>query len=146
MRNNVVTDLQKSRVYRWESINVAPFDRTKVQFKSIESVVHYVWESEGYRYPPLVELLPSRCSKRLGDATRCVVRFREETQTWIILHELAHSMTSEADGASNVHGALFMGIYCHLLSKYMRMDYTTLKLSARKFGLKVSDNTLAVFA
>jgi hypothetical protein len=137
-------DRQRSAVYSWETANIAPHDRTIVPFAQIKVIVDHVWKDMGLEYPPLVEPLPKQ-DKSSGDASREVVRFRETTYTWIILHELAHSMTSIADGPSNKHGALFMGIYLRMAARYLGLDHAVLVKSARDYGLRVTEDAVPVF-
>jgi hypothetical protein len=137
-------DSQRSAVYSWENLNVAPHDRTVVPFAQIEAIVRYVWEREGLEYPPQVLPLPRQKHKG-GDATRTTVRFGKSTYTWIILHELAHSMTSTVDSRSNVHGALFMGIYCKLLTRYLNIDLDMLMKTAEAANLQVQLEAIPVF-
>ena len=135
------TDKQQNKVYQWEQSIVAPLDQTLVKF---------IWEQEKLKYPPQVILLPNITpSWIIGDATRTTVRFQSSVNTWIILHELAHSMTSQSSGLTNKHGALFVGVYCKLLKKYItkngphkNVDFVK---SAREFGLQVRENAEVVF-
>jgi hypothetical protein len=134
-------DKQKSLVYRWEQAEIAPKDTTKLFFFQVEPIVKWIWKQEGLQYPPLVEGLPKNCRKFCADATRLKVRFADITYTWIILHELAHSMIDQPNGLSNQHGSLFVEKYCQLLSRYLLLDYDSLVKSAREFGLRVVDKT-----
>jgi hypothetical protein len=114
-----VVDRQKQLVYDWENGVVSPLDKTKVNFDNIKTLVDYVWQNEGLEYPPLVEKLPPQTKRICGDATRTKIRFGDTTYTWIILHELAHAMSATHDCKSNLHGALFMGLYLRLLLNYL---------------------------
>ena len=137
-------DLQRQRVYDWENTNIAHHDRTRIPFEQIKIIVDYVWANEGLQFPPMVVPIPTQ-NHNEGDSTRIIVRFKETTYTWIILHELAHALSAQADGRNNAHGALFMGLYCQLLSKYLKMDFDTLVKSARDFGLRVKADAIPVF-
>lgn len=137
-------DLQKNAVYAWERQNVMPFDRNVVPFEQIESIVKYVWASEKLSFPPLVEKLPSQARKG-GDGCRTKVRFQGATYTFIILHELAHALTGICTGETNKHGALFMGMYCQLLNRYLNLDFDKLVQSAKEAGLKVKPDAKPVF-
>jgi hypothetical protein len=138
-------DKQKQAVYDWEKTNIALHDTTKVPFDQIEKLVKFIWTMEGYEYPPQVIPLPKQCSKAAGDATRTTIRFKETTYTWIVIHEVAHSLTSNADGTSNHHGALFMGLYCQLAARYLRLSFDELATSAEQAGLKVKRNARPVW-
>jgi len=144
LRALVITDRQQNRVYDWERINVAKHDTKLISIDLVPMIVEHVWKNEGLKFHPVVELLPDN-AKHLGDATRTMVRFKRETYTWIVLHELAHSMTSECSGVSNYHGSIFMGVYIQLLSRYLNLPYSKLVDSALNFGLKVKLDANVVF-
>lgn len=145
MSITLIRDLQVNKVYSWEKQNIAILDKNLVPIQNIQGIVNWIWGNEGLQYPPHVEELPAQFKKTAADATRFTIRFKKQTYTWIILHELAHSMTSDYENNSNWHGSLFMGVYIYLLAKYLNLNYETLKENARNFGLKVSDKTTAVF-
>ena len=134
-------DKQQGLVYQWEQAEIAPKDTTKLFFFQVEPIIRWIWEQENLQYPPLVEKLPKKCRKFCADATRLKVRFADITYTWIVLHELAHSMTSRYNGLTNRHGSLFMEKYCQLLSRYLLLDYNSLVKSAHEFGLRVVDKS-----
>jgi hypothetical protein len=134
-------DKQKKKVYSWENVCVAPRDKSVVLFNNIQPIVNYIWQEEGLNFPPTVVRLGEHSPyAAMGD--RLEVHFKSQTETWVILHELSHSMTSLCDGRSNQHGSLFMGIYCKLLNKYLGFDAAD---SARNFGLMVQENAEPVF-
>ncbi|MCK9462630.1 MAG: hypothetical protein M0R80_23675 [Proteobacteria bacterium] len=134
-------DPQQNRVYAWERWAVAPHDITEVLFEAIQPIVNHIWAERGLEFPPQVMPMFKKKTKK-ADATRIAVRFGEKTYTWIILHELAHSMTSTCDGRSNHHGALFMGIYLQLLQKYLNLDLVE---SAKQAGLRLREDAIPVF-
>lgn len=140
-----VRDSQKSKVYKWEQEFVSPFDTMPVKFEAIKPIVDYVWDSEGLKHPPLVSRLPKQNKRCAATGSRLDVRFQDETYTWIILHELAHSMTGTFDGYSNHHGALYMGIYIQLLSRYLKLPFGELVKSAQQSGLAVKLDARPVF-
>ena len=137
-------DKQKNLVYAWENAIVAPKDRTEIPFSQVEPLVGYIWAAEGLEYPPQVLPKPKFKTKD-ADATRIAVRFGAKTFTWIVVHEVSHSLTSLVDGRSNHHGALFMGMYLQLLSKYLHLNYLEISESARDAGIKFKDNVRPVF-
>ena len=136
-------DHQKQLVYNWESRIVAPLDKTTVNFDNIKTLVDYVWQAEGLEYPPLVEKLPPQTKRICGDATRTTIRFSETAYTWVILHEIAHAMSATHDCKSNLHGALFMGLYLRLLRRYLKVDLID---SAIANGLIITKDAKPVFA
>jgi hypothetical protein len=131
-------DYQRSRVYQWENRVVLPHDRTGIPFAAAQAMVDAIWNDMGLRYPPRVEPLPAVARKRLADADRLAIRLPASIPSWCLLHEIAHAMTSEHDGRSDGHGPMFMGIYVHLLARYMRLDETHLRSSAAKTGILVA--------
>ena len=137
-------DRQKSKVYAWEDKYIAPFDKSNVPFDNIDGIVKYIWEQEGLKYPPEVKKIDVR-KHALGTGCRTAVRFQENTPTWLILHELAHAMTSTVYNESNRHGALFLGIYIQLASRYLKLDFTALVDSAIACGLRVDAEARPVF-
>jgi hypothetical protein len=54
-------------------------------------------------------------------------------------------MSSNLEGESNGHGAIFMGIYIQLISRYMKLSYTRLVDSAFEYGLRVRIDARPVF-
>jgi hypothetical protein len=139
-----VTDSQRQRVYDWESRHVAPLDTGHVAFDNIQAVVNHVWAAERLQYPPQVETLTDRATTKAADATRLEVRFKAGgTKTWIILHELAHSMTStcEGIGESMGHNRVFVGVYMRLLEKYLGVNLLVLMATAK--SMKVDFDIMA---
>ena len=137
-------DRQKSKVYDWERKYIAPFDKSNVPFDNINGIVKYIWEQEGLKYPPEVKKIDVR-NYAWGTGCRTAVHFQENAPTWLILHELAHSMTCTIHNESNEHGALFMGLYIQLASRYLKLDFTELLTSAIAFGLRVDAKARPVF-
>ena len=129
-------DKQQNTVYKWERAKVAPLDTTQIGLKTIQSIVNYVWQGEGLDFPPLVQELrePSRSVIAVG--SRTAVAFRLPTYTWVILHELAHALTSNHQGYNNGHGGLFMGAYLDLVKKHLNFDLID---SAKMAGLVVCE-------
>jgi hypothetical protein len=143
--DKTIRDFQKLKVYAWETEVISPKDTTSVPFHQIPSIVEYVWRNEGLNFPPKVLPLPKMIKKVCADGTRLEVRFQEVTKTWIILHELSHSMTCTFDHFSNVHGAQYLGIYLQLLGRYLKLDVQELARSAEKKGLKFNLMAKPVF-
>jgi hypothetical protein len=109
-------------------------DRNPISLSGVKPIVSYVWNNEGLKYPPTIEKLTR--GKNLGEGCRYVVRFRDPTYTWIVLHELAHSMTSTINDMSNYHGAFFVGMYMRLLNKYLKIPLDRLIYEANRYRLK----------
>jgi hypothetical protein len=58
---------------------------------------------------------------------------------------LAHAMTSHADGRSDGHGPLFMGVYLQLIVRYLRLDPRILIDSLRDAGIEITRDARPVF-
>ena len=134
---NMIGDPQQNRVYKWELEIVAPTDTNLVSLEVAQQIVNHIWESEGREHPPQVEL-KRRKNARGADATRFELRFAPRSlYTWIIIHELSHSFTSNEDGASNHHNGWFMQTYIHLLNKYAGLDLLMLMYTATQQKLEI---------
>ena len=138
-------DRQRSRVYNWEDVTVAPVDPTTVPFRDAQAMVDAIWSDMGLRYPPAVEPLPRQARATVASANRLLIRLPEQTPSWCLLHELAHAMTSAADGRSDRHGPAFMGIYLRLLVRYLRLDPIELAHSIQVAGIAINPNARPAF-
>jgi hypothetical protein len=128
-------DTQQDKLYAWERRFIAPKDINPIDITIVKGIVNYVWLQEGLKYPPLVGLLSEK-AKHDGEGDRLEVNFKRRTYTWIVLHELAHSMTSLHDGKTNGHGAYYVGMYAQLLSRYMNIDLQFIKDTLDKYHIK----------
>lgn len=131
-------DYQQSKLYRWENTIVGSKDMSQVPYDNIQNIVNYIWEGEGLLYPPTVVPKPKQKTTAFADATRMKIRFDEHrtTPTWIIIHEVAHSMTSNIDGISAKHGPHYLGVYMKLLDKYIPgVSLSVLMYTAKEAGL-----------
>lgn len=125
-------DFQRSKVYEWEQTYVAPKDRNSgLDFDSISFISDYIWMMEDLQHPPKILPLDSR-DQAGGKGERLALYFPKErkTPTWIIIHEIAHALTSEIEGNSHRHGPYYVGCYIHLLSKYLKLDPWELRYTA----------------
>ena len=113
-------DYQASRVYRWER-NHLP-SGPDVRIEHAQALVDHIWENEGLKYPPRVEPIAANTTKYAGKANRFNIWLQPVVSTKTIIHEVAHSMTSDIYGNSAWHSSLFVGMYCRLLEKYMQVD------------------------
>lgn len=129
-------DFQQKKVYRWEDEVIFPKDQTIINVSQANEIVRYIWQQEGYEYPPIVSI--DNDMKHQGSATRMNILIRSNFfSTVLLLHELAHSMTydvviEQSDG----HGPDYVGIYMQLLQKYMKMDLIYLMGSAASHGIR----------
>ncbi len=138
-------DRQRGRVYAWEDRIVVPRDRTLVPIAGAQAMVDAIWAEMGLLYPPRVEPLPAAVRRRLAEADRLTIRLPPAVPSWCLLHELAHAMTSDHDGRSDGHGALFMGLYLQLLCRYMRFDEAHLRATATAAGIMVAAEPKPIF-
>jgi hypothetical protein len=134
-----VKDYQKSKVYAWEDSVIAPLCKGAVPFDKAQAFVDGVWLAHGWSYPPLVSRMPKQATATVATGNRAEVRLPAVAPDWVILHELAHTLTSDHDGRSDLHGAEFVGVYIKLLERVLNiptlMTMYTLKQAGVKFNL-----------
>lgn len=128
-------DYQRSKVYAWEH-KAVPTGRL-VAYADIPDYVARVWAAEGLSYPPLVKPMPKQVTRWAGLGCRDSVWFPERGATErVILHELAHSLTSTLDGDTDRHGAAFVTRYMQLAAKHLPgCSIFVLWFSAEKAGI-----------
>jgi hypothetical protein len=114
-------DHQRARVYAWEEHFIALRDQTSIAFAQAQAMVDAIWADMGLRFPPKVERLPRQARCTVADATRLSIRLPQSFPCWLLLHELAHAMSSTHDGQSDGHGPVFMGLYAQMLVRYLRV-------------------------
>jgi hypothetical protein len=130
-------DRQRSKVYAWEDLFIAPRDPSSIEFARAPGMIEVIWAEMGLRFPPKVEPLPVQARSTVGDASRLSIRLAASSPSWCLLHELAHAMTSTHDGNSDGHGPTFMGLYAQLLIRYLRVPADTLSHSLRAARIEV---------
>ena len=123
------------QLYAWEDAEVAPRDLSLVPFAQLQALVDHVWAGEGLRFPPKVRPLPRQARRTVARATRTAIEAPEALPTWVLLHEIAHALTSTAEEESDGHGPAFVGMYLRLLVRYARMDAAALAASLRRAGI-----------
>ncbi|WP_043838324.1 hypothetical protein [Muricoccus aerilatus] len=138
-------DRQRARVYAWEDWVVAPHAPDLIPFSVAQAMVDAIWAEMGLRWPPKVERLPPQAPARQADATRLRLRLPEALPSWILLHELAHAMSSTAEGETDGHGPRFMGLYLQLLERYLRLPTATLLPSLGEARIEVDLAARPVF-
>ncbi|HEY8613376.1 MAG TPA: hypothetical protein VIL69_19100 [Roseomonas sp.] len=138
-------DHQRSRVYAWEDSIVAPHAPDLIPFRTAQAMVDAIWAEMGLRWPPKVERLPPQASVRQADASRLRLRLPEALPSWILLHEIAHAMTSTAEGQTDGHGPRFMGLYLQLIERYLRLPASSLLPTLRDAGIAVDLLALPMF-
>ncbi len=129
-----MTSARDERVYAWENRVVAPLDRSVVPFAQMQAIVDHVWAQEGLSWPP--RLRPRRATRvTLATGSRLAIEAPETLPSWVLLHEVAHAMTSTADGAGAGHGPDFVGVYVRLLARYCRLDVEMLARTLAEAGI-----------
>ena len=108
---------------------MAPRDRSLVPFGQLQGLVDHVWRQEGLAWPPRVRPLAKQARRTMARATRLAIEAPAQLATWILLHELAHAMSSTAEERSDGHGPIFVGLYLKLLVDYARMPRDVLEAS-----------------
>lgn len=130
-----VTDYQRSKCYSWEREVIAPKGGAWVNFDKAQDLVNWIWANEGFSFPPQVALIHTNNTTAEAQANRLEIQIRDRVQTWVILHELAHSMTSNIDGQTVAHRAPWVGIYMRLCEKYLGIPLLVLMATATKMGV-----------
>lgn len=139
-------DRQRARVYAWEDVVVTVADKSVVPFPLAQGMVDAIWSELGLRFPPKVEQLPRQSRRLQGDGSRLRLRLPDLIPSWLLLHEVAHALSSTADGVSDGHGPVFMGLYIKLLTLYLRMPAATLIGSAIEAGIAIDAEARPFFA
>jgi len=139
LRKNM-RDFQRQKVYDWERAHIAPRCSRIIPRANVQTVIDGIWMAHGLLYPPVVDDMPGQVRRKRADANRLTVRFAEEhIPLWVVVHELAHSMTWTIDSSIDKHGPNFMGMYLKLLDKVCNIPlcYTmfTLQSSPVKYDL-----------
>jgi hypothetical protein len=124
---------------------VAPSDPTTLPFSAAQAMVDAIWSDMGLRYPPAVASLPRQARSTIARADRLSILLADRTPSWCLLHELAHAITSHADGRSDGHGPLFTGIYIQLLARYLRLNRRMLINSIRDAKIEILCDARPVF-
>ncbi len=138
-------DHQRSKVYAWEGQFVARHDGSLVHFAQAQGMVDAIWAEMGLRFPPKVTPLPRQSRCTVADADRLTIRLPETGPSWLLLHELAHAMTSTYDGWSDGHGPTFMGLYVQLLTRYLRLPKDALLQSVYAADIEIDTRAVPVF-
>jgi hypothetical protein len=139
-----MTSARDRRVYAWENRVVAPLDRSVVPFDRMQAIVDHVWAAEGLRWPPRVR--PRRASRAtLATGSRLAIEAPPELPTWVLLHEVAHALTSTAGGHGDGHGPDFVGTYVRLLVTHCRLDRAMLAETLAVDGIRWNPDAKPAF-
>lgn len=130
-----MTSAKADRIYAWENRVVAPLDRSEVPFAQMQALVDHVWAEEGLRWPP--RMRQRRATRAtLATGSRLAIEAPATLPSWILLHEIAHAMTSTAEGQGAGHGPDFVGVYVRLLVRYCRLDQAMLAETLAAAGIR----------
>jgi len=141
----VTRDRQRGRLYAWEDRVVAPHGASQVPFAAAQAMVDAIWADLGLRFPPRVERLPRQSRRLVADANRLRIRLPDSIASWCVLHEIAHALTTTHEGRSDGHGPRFVGLYVHLLSRYMRLPVASLRASLEEAGIAMDADATPLF-
>jgi hypothetical protein len=122
-------DYQRQRVYRWEDVVVKPHCPALVPFAKGQQYVDGVWLANGWERPPKVIPLPAQTRRIAAKATFGEVWLPQQIAGWIILHELAHSLTDDR------HGPNFVGMYIDLLERVEKLSRLITMYSLQQAGI-----------
>src|SRR5918997_316932 len=136
-RASWMKDLQRSRVYAWEEAIVAPRDGSAIPFEQAQMLVDGVWLGGQLLCPPKVERMPRQARRTWATGSRTTIRLPQDrpTPTYVILHELAHALSSTVDGDTDAHGPDFVGLYMGLLDRWLRIPTPLLMFTAKQHGV-----------
>lgn len=122
-------DYQRSKVYAWEKKHL-PSGRM-VPFGEIQDYVNRVWEAEGLKYPPIVKPM-NALDLHAGKANRRYCLFPKKGATeHTILHEVAHSLTTNFEDDGDRHGPNFVGMMMKLMEKHLDVSLLSMWHSAK---------------
>lgn len=127
------------QIYAWENAVIAPLDRSWVDLRTARAIVDHVWSERGLSHPPRVE------GAKIGGGyadRMCITLSDKGVPTWVVLHELAHSMdfsleisvgmyADRPDGETltgSTHDANWTGIYLDLMNDFMPSSFNKLWL------------------
>lgn len=129
-------DGQKSRLYKWEDQVIAPYGGASIVIGAAQGVINHIWEQMGLEHPPKVERFRSNVTSKWAAGDRFVIQMHDDVPTWVLLHELAHSMTSTFEHNVHAHNENFVGLYMQLCEKFLKIDYLYLQHTATMHGVK----------
>ena len=138
-RRRDISDYQRSAFYRWEDKHVHPKDTGTIPFDQAQAIVDYVWARAGLTYPPKIRELGRNARSTIANADRLTVRIPARgISTTVLLHEIAHSMTTDAASErTHAHGPRFVGVLMKLLCDLIpTINLDELMASARQEGVE----------
>ena len=132
-----MADFQRSKCYAWEDIHIHRRAKSKTTFNGAQAAVDFIWQAEGLTHPPKIKAISKRASVTVAHANRMEITISEAgIQTTILLHEIAHSMTTDIVSGNNAqHNGRWVGVFMQLLSKYAGFDLNELMFTAKSAGV-----------
>jgi hypothetical protein len=134
-----VRDFQKQRVYDWEREVIQRCSHQTVQFRDAQAFIDGVFLKHGWLYPPKAKKIAKQTRRAWATGNRAEINLPEVIPAWVILHELAHTLTMTEHEGSEGHGPDFVGIYIKLLDTVLHipvpMSMYTLTKNNIKFNL-----------
>lgn len=139
-------DFQRGKVYKWEQQFVAPHCNRVIPFNDAQMFVNGIWMALGLIGPPDVDLMPKNATAAFAVGCRQYIKIREQTPAWIIIHELAHTLTMTHEGLEDAaHGPDFVGVYIKLLDKVLGIPATLLMYTLAKSKIEYNLAAQPVF-
>jgi len=132
----IVGDPQRRKVYAWEDKHIAKYDTKLMTLDEAQDFINFVWYTSGRDHPPCVNLARKNARKATGSRLKITIP-EKMLYRWILLHEVAHSFTSDVNGASHQHGPKFMKVYISLLEKHLCIPLPLLMYTVKEAGVKV---------
>ena len=135
----MIRDYQRSACYSWEDRHIHPNDTGAVPFGQAQAIVDYVWRTAGLAHPPKMRPLAPTARNLHATATRLWVSIpKAGIKSTVLLHEIAHSMTSDAFGEHCYHhGPRFVGVFMRLLCDHIpTFSIDALMAAARQEGVE----------
>jgi hypothetical protein len=65
--------------------------------------------------------------------------------SYLLLHEIAHALTSTAEDGTDGHGPAFMGLYLQLIMRYLRLPEEELICSLNDAGIRYDRSAKPAF-
>ena len=123
-----MSDYQRARVYAWEDQEVSPRCHTIVAFANGQTYVDGVWMANGWQRPP--QVIYRRATRRvLSCAYHGEVYLPDTLAGWILLHELAHTLTDDQQGPN------FVGVYIDLLERVEKLSRLVTMFTLKQAGV-----------
>lgn len=138
-------DHQKSAMYRWEDTVIVPRGGGIIPTRQVQNFINHIWSEMGLLYPPTFTPMSKTATRTMGRGDRLDVKLTQDPPTWLLLHELAHSMTSTHEGNEEGHGPNYVGVYMQLCHKFLGIGLLELQHTATMMGIEYNINAKPSF-